>query len=366
MNSHFEKLFLDDCPLLDVRAPVEFRHGAFPTAVNIPLLNDDQRHKIGICYKQHGQQKAIELGLKLLTPEKREQRLNNWKTFVEKNPQGYLYCFRGGLRSRTTREWLAEANIDFPLIEGGYKAMRGYLLEQLDVYSTALPFVILGGRTGSGKTKILKHLPNHIDLEGLAAHRGSSFGALPEPQPSNIDFENALSIAMLKHHSKRSTNIFLEDEGRLIGRVCIPQQLRERMQKLPVVEVVETLEHRVSIAETDYIIDLLDRYTAMHGAEKGLIVFAEHHHNALHRIRKRFGNERVTKTLNHFNNAIAHYKKDQATSHFHPYIEALLTQYYDPMYDYQFANKKREILFSGSTKAVIDWATNSINIQQAS
>ena len=355
MTLSLRKMFLENTPLLDVRAPTEFQQGAFPNSTNIPLLDDEQRHKIGICYKEHGQEKAIALGWKMFPTELREQRIDSWRKFTQANPNGFLYCFRGGLRSKITREWIAETGIDYPMIEGGYKSLRAYLIEQLDLYSADLPFTILGGRTGSGKTKLLHQLKNHIDLEGLAVHRGSSFGALLTPQPSNIDFENALSIDMIKHNANASQRIFIEDEGRLIGRVCIPQTLRERMKTLPVIELIETLEHRIAVAESDYITDLLSRYQSAHGDERGLELFTAHHHTALHKIRKRFGGDRVEKTLGHFNNALGAYKKETSTEHFHPYIKALLTEYYDPMYDYQFSKKDREIVFRGDTEAVLAW-----------
>jgi len=169
--------------------------------------------------------------------------------------------------------------------------MRTYLIEQLETNSIHLPFIILGGKTGSGKTKVLNKLSSHIDLEGLALHRGSSFGGLLQPQPSNIDFENSLSIQMLKQKALQPNSIFLEDEGKLIGRVCIPPTLRNRMQNLPVVELIETLDHRIAVAEEDYITDLLLKYQSNYGDEIGFRKFAEHHHDALHRIRKRFAQE---------------------------------------------------------------------------
>lgn len=360
MDTILRGLFLNSTPLLDVRAPIEYQKGALPNAVNIPLLDDEQRHRIGICYKEHGQEKAIQLGMQIFTVEKRERRVKSWRTFTDQNPDGFLYCFRGGLRSKITREWLAETGTDYPMIEGGYKLMRSSLIEQLEVNSQQLPFTILGGRTGSGKTKLLHLLRDHIDLEGLALHRGSSFGALLKPQPTNIDFENTLSIEMIKHQSSQSQRIFLEDEGRLIGRVSIPQTLRERMTKLPVVELVETLNHRITVAETDYITDLLNRYQSAHGDEKGLKLFTAHHQDALQRIRKRFGSNQVKKTLKYFNDALSHYKNDFHTEHFHPYIKSLLTDYYDPMYDYQFSRKDREVIFRGNTEAVLAWAEKTI------
>ena len=360
MDISFQELFLNNHPLMDVRAPVEFQKGAFPTAINLPLLDDKQRHEIGICYKAHGQEKAIELGTQLFDSDTRSRRLDNWTRFTAANPNGYLYCFRGGLRSKITREWLADAGTHYPMIEGGYKAMRTYLIEQLEENSKNLPFIILGGKTGSGKTRLLQQLAGQIDLEGLASHRGSSFGALLKAQPGNIDFENALSIEMLRHQSKKTPCVFLEDEGRLIGRVCIPQTLRERMSHLPVVELVETMEHRISVAEEDYITDLLERYQTKHGTANGYELFASHHQNALHRIRKRFGGDRVDRTLKHFNDALDNYKKNQTPQHFHPYIEALLTEYYDPMYEYQFSRKNREVLFRGNTTEVLAWADDVV------
>ena len=132
-TENHQQLFLQDTPIMDVRAPVEFDKGAFPTSQNIPLLNDQQREAVGTCYKQKGQDAAISLGLELAIPEIREQRLTQWQQFITAHPEGYLYCFRGGLRSRTTQSWLKEQGIDYPLITGGYKAMRTYLLQQLDV-----------------------------------------------------------------------------------------------------------------------------------------------------------------------------------------------------------------------------------------
>ena len=115
-TSFLDSLFLDATPLLDVRAPVEFARGAFPGATNLPLLNDAEREQVGTCYKQHGQQSAIELGEKLISGDLREQRIHHWLDFARQYPHGHLYCFRGGLRSRTTQRWLSEKGVDLSLI----------------------------------------------------------------------------------------------------------------------------------------------------------------------------------------------------------------------------------------------------------
>ena len=127
----FARLFLDDVPLLDVRAPVEFNQGAFPLATNLPLLNDDERHRIGICYKEKGQAAAIELGHQLVGGDIRAARTHTWLDWCRQHPDGYLYCFRGGLRSQTVQQWLAEQGVQQPLVTGGYKAMRRFLLDTL-------------------------------------------------------------------------------------------------------------------------------------------------------------------------------------------------------------------------------------------
>ena len=215
--SLLQSIFLDNLPLLDVRAPCEFLKGAIPNAVNVPILDDEQRERVGLCYKQHGQEQAINLAHKLLEPQQRQLRVDSWAEFATANPSGYLYCFRGGKRSQFAQSWLKERKIDYPLVPGGYKIMRHYLLQQLDHHSGTLPFTLISGKTGSGKTLLLPRLPHHIDLEALANHRGSSFGATLTPQPGIIDFENRLSVAMLQLAQLSPTTIYLEDEGKLIG-----------------------------------------------------------------------------------------------------------------------------------------------------
>ncbi len=180
-------------------------------------MSDAERAQVGICYKQQGQDAAIKLGHQLVSGELKAQRLAQWAAFARQHPQGYLYCFRGGLRSQTVQRWLREEGIDYPLVIGGYKAMRRFLLEELERSLASASFVLVSGKTGTGKTRVIAHLARAVDLEGLANHRGSSFGQMPTPQPSQIDFENGLSIALLRLLAKSSGPIFLEDEGRLIG-----------------------------------------------------------------------------------------------------------------------------------------------------
>ena len=180
----YRALFLSDAPMMDMRAPLEFNKGAFPAASSLPLMSDDERAQVGTCYKREGQQAAIELGHRLVSGDTKVQRLAQWCEFARQYPQGYLYCFRGGLRSQTVQQWLHEAGIDYPLVRGGYKAMRRFLIDELELSTTKGEFVLVGGKTGTGKTRVIWDIPRSVDLEGLANHRGSTFGQMPQPQPN--------------------------------------------------------------------------------------------------------------------------------------------------------------------------------------
>ncbi len=287
----YRALFLADAPIMDMRAPLEFAKGAFPSASSLPLMTDEERAQVGTCYKQRGQDAAIELGHQLVSGEVRSQRLAAWCDFARRHPEGYLYCFRGGLRSQTVQQWLREAGIDYPLVRGGYKAMRRFLIDELERCADAAQFVLISGKTGTGKTRVIHGLHDSVDLEGLANHRGSTFGQLPEPQPSQIDFENRLSIALLKRLANGRQRIFLEDEGRLIGRLYLPDALHKRMALAPMAVVEESLAERVNVVIDDYVIDLGQRYTQLHGDEGGRL-HAEKLQADLQRIRKRLGGDR--------------------------------------------------------------------------
>src|SRR5690606_6237145 len=221
-SNDYQAIFLNDAPLLDVRAPIEFSKGAFPLAHNLPLLSDEERHRIGICYKRKGQQAAIELGHELVSGAVKVERIAAWDAYLRDHPDGYLYCFRGGLRSQTVQQWLkTETGRDAPRILGGYKAMRNFLIDTTTTTVARCDLVLVAGLTGSGKTELLVQLDNAIDLEGHAHHRGSSFGKHATPQPEQINFENALAIDFLKKRAKGHQVLVLEDEGRMIGRCAL-------------------------------------------------------------------------------------------------------------------------------------------------
>lgn len=360
-TDNFQELFINNIPMIDVRAPVEFNNGAFPESVNIPLLDDSQREQVGKKYKDAGQDEAIELGLKLSTPEMREQRLTHWKKFVQQNPQGYLYCFRGGLRSRTSQAWLKEQGIDYPLIKGGYKAMRSYLLQQLEETVATTPFVILSGLTGSGKTRVLKKTRFYVDLEGLADHKGSAFGRnVHDTQPTPINWENQLSIACLKHrHQYPKAGILLEDEGKMIGRVLIPQGFHQKMVESPRIFLQRNLEDRIAIIREDYFEHNWPQYQQQYGSQAELY-FSEFLLGALSRIHKRLGGARYQTIHQAFSKALNLLFKSADFSLFDEGIRLLLLEYYDPMYEYQLKKKPRDIVFQGSENEILEWVEEQL------
>jgi tRNA 2-selenouridine synthase len=360
-SDNYLQLFLNDVPMMDVRAPIEFAKGAFPRSVNIPLLDDQQREQIGIQYKNAGEEEAIELGLELATPEIRAQRLEQWLDFCHSKPQGYLYCFRGGLRSRTTQSWLQERGVHFPLVTGGYKAMRRFLIDQLETSVEQIPFVIVSGLTGSGKTRVLQKIRHYVDLEGLANHRGSAFGrAANDTQPSVIDLENQVSIEMLKHrHRFLGKPVFLEDEGRCIGRVNMPEILYKKMQKAPRAILEVDVELRLKLITDDYIESAWPQYQALYG-DSAEIEFSRYILDNLARIQKRLGGDKYKQVKQCFEAALIQFYKDHDSSRFNDGIHTLLVDYYDPMYRYQLANKDVDIIFQGPENEYLDWVEDYI------
>jgi tRNA 2-selenouridine synthase len=351
----YRALFLNHTPMMDMRAPAEFAQGSFPAALSLPLMSDDERARVGTCYKQHGQAAAIDLGHELVSGAIRAGRLAAWKEFATRFPEGYLYCFRGGLRSQTVQQWLRDEGIDYPLVKGGYKAMRRFLLEELERSVAAADLALVSGKTGTGKTRVIARLTRAVDLEGLANHRGSSFGQLPEGQPSQIDFENALSIVLMKLLDRGDGRIFLEDEGRLVGRLYLPQCLRERMQGLPMAVVEQHLEDRVDVVVQDYVDDLGQRYLGLFG-DDGPRLHEQKMRDDLARIRKRLGGQRYRQVGDMMVRAFAAQRAERDLSCHREWIRFLLEKYYDPMYEYQLRQRQGEVLFRGDRESVIAWA----------
>ncbi|MCQ3032628.1 tRNA 2-selenouridine(34) synthase MnmH [Pseudomonas syringae] len=355
-SADLRHIFLNDIPLMDVRAPVEFAKGAFGQSVNLPLMNDAEREAVGTAYKQQGQQAAIELGHQLVSGATKEARIEGWAEFVRCQPEGYLYCFRGGLRSQITQQWLKDiAGIPYPRVSGGYKAMRTFLIDTIECAVQECELVVVGGLTGSGKTEVLAGLSNALDLEGHANHRGSSFGKRVSAQPGQIDFENALAVDILKKRHRGAEHFVLEDEGRAIGSRAVPLSLFRQMQAAPLVWLQDSVESRVERILKDYVIDLCADFVAVHGAEEGFNAFAERLRQSLASNLRRLGGERYNRLAVIMDSALLMQQATGLVDAHRQWIEQLLTEYYDPMYAYQRDSKSGRIEFAGDQAAVRDY-----------
>ena len=352
-SSNYREIFLNDVPMMDARAPVEFNKGAFPGVLNLPLMDDSERQRVGTCYKQHGQDAAIAMGHQLVSGQVKDERVAAWAAFAKANPHGYLYCFRGGLRSQITQQWLAEAGIDYPRVIGGYKAMRTFLLETTQQAVAECDFVILGGLTGTGKTDVLVQLNNSLDLEGHANHRGSSFGKRATGQPMQIDFENRLAIDLLKQRARGVQQFVLEDEGRMVGSCTVPLALYQGMQEYPLVWLEDAFEDRVERILRDYVINLCAEFISLHGEENGFRLYAERLLQSLSNIQKRLGGERYQRLLAIMQAALDEQQRSAAVDLHRGWIDGMLREYYDPMYVFQRESKASRIEFAGDQAAVI-------------
>lgn len=346
-------LLLSNTPLLDVRAPVEFAQGSFPGAVNMPLMNDAEREAVGIAYKQQGQDAAVALGHQLVSGPIKDERIARWAEFMRQHPDGVLYCFRGGMRSQISQQWLKQAGHERPRIAGGYKAMRQFLIQSLDQCIGQSEFVVVGGLTGCGKTDVIQALDAKLDLEGLARHRGSSFGGRAQRQPSQIDFENSLAIDLLRLTHGEQKRVAVEDESHLIGRCAVPLTLRQKTQQSQLVWVTAPLQDRVQRIQRDYIESLAADYVAEYGEQQGLERYQAHLNKSLHNLRKRLGLERYAHLQRHLETALAQQLSHGDFEAHRAWIEPLMTDYYDPMYQYQRQQKQSAVVFEGDAQEVI-------------
>ncbi len=296
-----------DRKLLDVRTPAEFEKGHIPGAISFPLFSDEERVKVGTLYKQVSPESALLRGLDFVGPKMSGFIKLAHKIAPEKKV--CLHCWRGGKRSGSLSWLLSLAGFDVQVIEGGYKAYRQNFRQ--DIAEKSYQFYMLGGRTGCGKTAILHAIAQQeqiIDLEGLANHKGSAFGALGEPpQPTVEQFENNL-FKELKNQNL-SKRIWLENESKSIGRVFIPQEFWAKMKAAPLINVERSFDERVQI-----LVEVYAGYDIV-----GLKA-------SFNNITKRLGGQHVKTALEALD------KEDFSTA------AAIALRYYDKAYQYMLDN----------------------------
>lgn len=237
-------------PLLDLRSPKEFNNGHIPGAVNLPLFSDEERHQTGIIYKQHGRQKAIYKGLDYIGPKMR--KIAETATGLSVENKVLIHCWRGGMRSRSVAWLLNFCGLEAIVLDGGYKEYRKFVLNQ---FKQKYNLLIIGGYTGSLKTKYLYEFSSDgfqiIDIEALAAHKGSAFGGYNQSENlSQEQFENDMAEELNKLNPEKL--ILVEDESRTLGRVTVPNDFYLQMKNARVIFIDLDIRYRIKNIISDY------------------------------------------------------------------------------------------------------------------
>lgn len=298
-------------PIFDVRSEGEYTHAHFPNSFSLPLLNNEERAIIGTTYKREGNEAAVVKGYELVGPKFKDNIVLAKKLAPHKEVG--VYCWRGGLRSNIMAFVLHTAGFKVHLLKGGYKSYRAWVLATLAIPQN---IIVIGGKTGSGKTKIIQALAQQgeqtINLEQLANHRGSAFGALGMPtQPTVEHFENMLAMEWNKLQSTQP--VFIENESRTIGSTVIPLPIFELMEQATTLTINISFEERVN--------HIVQEYGAFEKVKLKECTL---------RLAKRLGNLRLREALQ----LLDEHKLDEWT--------AMLLNYYDKTYEYGNSKRKAE------------------------
>lgn len=329
--------------MLDVRSPGEYEHAHIPHTHSLPLFTDEERKIVGTAYKQQGKQIAIKKGLDFFGV-KMKAMIEEAEKLIHQHQSCHtntllLHCWRGGMRSAGVAWLLDLYGFDVYILIGGYKAYRNWALQQ---FEQPYQMKVLGGYTGSGKTLLLQALQTlgeqHIDLEGLAHHKGSAFGGIGQPnQPSQEMFENKLALALHQatlHATPDQPYFWIEDESQRIGSLNIPHALWKTIRKQPLCFVDIPFEERLQY--------ILEEYASLDKEKLCAAVL---------RIQKRLGPAETKHTLQYLqdNNFEAAF--------------TLLLQYYDKTYQKALHSREQlDQLLQTCKLSTIDPFTNAKKI----
>lgn len=254
MNKISPAVYLNDFeewPLLDVRTPAEYAEGHIPGALNLPLFSNEERVVVGTLYKQTGPRAAFLKGLEYCGAKMAWYVLE--AQHLAPGGRAVVHCWRGGQRSGSLSWLLSFSGMEIMTLEGGYKAYRSYIHDQFLKYQ--LQPIVLGGASGSGKTQILQELAKKgeqiIDLEALAHHKGSAFGALGQGnQPTVEQFENNLYEVFST--IERERRVWIENESKSIGRVYQPEGFWQQFKTAPLIDIQMPIERRIAFLVEEY------------------------------------------------------------------------------------------------------------------
>lgn len=347
----WKALIQDQAHIIDVRAAIEFSAGHIPCSENLPILNDAERALVGTTYKKEGPAAAVTLGHQIVQGAVKEERLSSWIESIQKHRGiSYLTCFRGGQRSGITQKWLREKGVSVPRLKGGYKEMRRLMMESLASSSKSQKLIVVTGKTGAGKTTFLKTLPPRqtVDLEDLARHRGSAFGAFTAPQPSQSDYENRLSLSLARQMS--ATPLVVEDESRMIGRIAQPADFFTALRSSPVLFLDEPLHVRIE--------NTLQEYVIAPSQDPDLFLRLR---KSLNNIKDKLGDVRYRDISNDMETSKQAVQAHGDFASCRGWIEKLLTWYYDPVYERSLQKRDPHILVRGTKTDLLDFVTQNFS-----
>lgn len=327
--------------IIDVRSESEFAEDHMPGAINLPVLNDAERAKVGTIYKQVCPFDARKIGASLVA-QNIARHLHNHFNAKDKDYRPLVYCWRGGQRSNSMALVLSQIGWYVTVLEGGYKTYRGYVRDRLEHLPAQFTYRILSGLTGSGKTHILRQLATRgvqvLDLEGLANHRGSLLGqeweGKPSPQPSQKCFESLLLQQLQRFDANKS--VWVEAESNKIGQVYLPPSLWEQMKQASCIEIELPQPARI-----DYLIQEYPH----------LVTHPDLLKHKLDRLKSRYGREKIKEWYSAID-----------AGQWHTLVGDLLSSHYDPAYSrsigqcYSHVERRVQIadLSANSVNALLD------------
>jgi len=314
---------------VDTRSPGEFKLDHIPDAVNIPILDNEERAFIGTIYKQVDPDLAVEEGRDIY--ETKISQIKKELLKYKKN-QLVIYCFRGGLRSKTIAELGEKIGLKVYQLKGGYKNYRKHVRHNLEKFKPNPKLIVLHGLTGCGKTDLLQKFENKLDLEGFAQHRSSVYGAIALKPNTQKMFESLLYAELRRLDNEEF--LIIEGESRKIGNIIIPEFLWKAMKKGKNVKVESSMKERVN------------RLVSIYTSDDSSIAMTR---QITESLRQKLGNKVVLELCEYLD------KKDIDS-----FMKLLLEKYYDPLYKYSIDDLKYELTINNDD---INKAAENIRLQ---